>query len=313
MGGRGGYAGTIVGALILTVLGVAARVARVSGGGPPDPVRGDHRGRRRGLHPGDRRDLMEAERPRQATRHLGLDLGGTNIKWVVVEHDGGRLDGRRPGPGPDAVADAAGPRRRRRPARRGRRPRRSRRSARRRRGRDRRPGPVRPGRRHDAVPRQRPGAVGRSAGRGAGRRRRSGCPPSSINDARAFGLAELRLGAGRGASVDDRAHARDRRRRGDRHRRPRPPGPRRDGRRARPPDDRPRRAVVRLRQPRLPRGVRAGRPDRRRLRDRHGRGGGRPRPGPATRGRSTGCAQVGRYLGHRDRQHDHRASRRTGS
>jgi glucokinase len=24
-----------------------------------------------------------------ATRHLGLDLGGTNIKWVVVEHDGG--------------------------------------------------------------------------------------------------------------------------------------------------------------------------------------------------------------------------------
>ncbi|MEA2606793.1 MAG: hypothetical protein QOI00_1550, partial [Chloroflexota bacterium] len=23
-----------------------------------------------------------------ATRHLGLDLGGTNIKWVVIEHDG---------------------------------------------------------------------------------------------------------------------------------------------------------------------------------------------------------------------------------
>jgi len=25
---------------------------------------------------------------RPATRHLGLDLGGTNIKWAVVEHDG---------------------------------------------------------------------------------------------------------------------------------------------------------------------------------------------------------------------------------
>ena len=24
-----------------------------------------------------------------ATRHLGLDLGGTNIKWAVVEHDDG--------------------------------------------------------------------------------------------------------------------------------------------------------------------------------------------------------------------------------
>ena len=26
--------------------------------------------------------------PDTATRHLGLDLGGTNIKWAVVEHDG---------------------------------------------------------------------------------------------------------------------------------------------------------------------------------------------------------------------------------
>ena len=26
----------------------------------------------------------------EGTRHLGLDLGGTNIKWAVVEHDAGR-------------------------------------------------------------------------------------------------------------------------------------------------------------------------------------------------------------------------------
>ena len=101
-----------------------------------------------------------------------------------------------------------------------------------------------------------------------------GLPVALINDARAFGLAELRLGAGRGASsmvgltlgtgvggviaIDGKvAH-----------------GPRRDGRRDRPPDDRPRRAVVQLRQPRLPRGVRPGGPDRRGMRDAD-RGGGR--------------------------------------
>jgi predicted NBD/HSP70 family sugar kinase len=26
--------------------------------------------------------------PSRASRHLGLDLGGTNIKWVVAERDG---------------------------------------------------------------------------------------------------------------------------------------------------------------------------------------------------------------------------------
>ena len=46
LGGRGGYAGTIVGALILTVLTVAALDARAPGGGPPDPLRRDHRHRR---------------------------------------------------------------------------------------------------------------------------------------------------------------------------------------------------------------------------------------------------------------------------
>ena len=31
---------------------------------------------------------MEASGVPPASRHLGLDLGGTNIKWVLVEHDG---------------------------------------------------------------------------------------------------------------------------------------------------------------------------------------------------------------------------------
>ena len=129
--------------------------------------------------------------------------------------------------------------------------------------RDRRARAVRPGDGRDAVPRQHARAAGRAARSPARSRRRSGVPVALINDARAFGLAELRLGAGRGASsmigltlgtgvggviaIDGQ----------------RPPGPRRHGRRDRPPDDRPRRAAVRLRQPRLPRGLRAGRPDRR--------------------------------------------------
>ena len=60
LGGRGGYGGTIVGALILTVLSVAALVARLPGGRPPDPVRGDHRPRRGRLHARHRRDLTDA-------------------------------------------------------------------------------------------------------------------------------------------------------------------------------------------------------------------------------------------------------------
>jgi glucokinase len=133
---------------------------------------------------------------RGATRHLGLDLGGTNIKWVVAEHDadGWRSLGRDQVPtlaagGPDTV-----------------------------------------------VPRL--AEVGRAAmsawpgvttvgigipglydpiagsvrflvnlpGPWAGRPVAGpvgdalGLPAALINDARAFGLAELRLGAGRGAS-----------------------------------------------------------------------------------------------------------------
>ena len=57
LGGRGGYGGTIVGALILTVISALLTTLGLPRGGPPDPVRGDHRGRRRGLHPGDVRGL----------------------------------------------------------------------------------------------------------------------------------------------------------------------------------------------------------------------------------------------------------------
>jgi glucokinase len=138
---------------------------------------------------------MEATGP-SFSRHLGLDLGGTNIKWVVVEHDAGtwRVIDR----GQVATLSAGGP---------------------------------------DAVV-SRLGAVGmeamgRSPGVGsvgvgipglydpvAGTTRflvnfpghwpgvpvagpvaaALGLPAPLINDARAFGLAELRAGAARGAS-----------------------------------------------------------------------------------------------------------------
>ena len=126
-------------------------------------------------------------------RHLGLDLGGTNIKWVVVEHDDAwrTLDrGQVPTPaadGPDAVvaclasvgAEAI--------------------------ARD--PGVSTVG---IGVPGLYDPATGRTRflvnvpGDWAGRSvavpiaTALGCPVSLINDARAFGLAELRLGAGRG-------------------------------------------------------------------------------------------------------------------
>ena len=114
LGGRGGYGGTIVGALILTVLTAAPDGRWAARGGPPDPVRRDHRGRRGRLHPGHRRDLIAVSDGPPTRRHLGLDLGVTNLKWAVVEHDGGdwrTLDrGQVPTPaadGPDAVVGAA--------------------------------------------------------------------------------------------------------------------------------------------------------------------------------------------------------------
>ena len=131
-----------------------------------------------------------------ASRHLGLDLGGTNIKWVVVEHDGETwrsLDrdqvATRAADGPDAVvarlatvgAEAIG----------------------------RWPGVSSvgigvPGLYDPIAGTTRflvnlPGAwAGQPVGGPVGGA--LGLPAFLINDARAFGLAELRLGAGRGAS-----------------------------------------------------------------------------------------------------------------
>jgi glucokinase len=128
------------------------------------------------------------------TRHLGLDLGGTNIKWVVVEHDHDwrTLDrgqvGTPAADGPDAVvarlasvgAEAI----------------------------ERYPDVSTIG---IGVPGLYDPATGRTRffvnipGDWAGRpvagpvEMALGRPASLINDARAFGLAELRLGSGRGA------------------------------------------------------------------------------------------------------------------
>ena len=133
----------------------------------------------------------------RVTRHLGLDLGGTNTKWAVVEHDGDDwrtlATGQGPTPaaeGPDVVV-----------------------------GRlasmgseviDRVPGVESvgigvPGLYDPATGETRflvnvPGAwAGKPVARPIGAA--LGQPTALINDARAFGLAELRLGAGRGAST----------------------------------------------------------------------------------------------------------------
>jgi len=130
------------------------------------------------------------------SRHLGLDLGGTNIKWVVVEHEAGdwrSIDrGQVTTPaadGPDAVVsrlaavgvEALG----------------------------RCPGVSSvgigiPGLYDPAAGTTRflvniPGAwAGKPVARPVGQA--LGLPAFLINDARAFGIAELTLGAGRGAS-----------------------------------------------------------------------------------------------------------------
>lgn len=131
-----------------------------------------------------------------ATRHLGLDLGGTNVKWVVVERsvgDWAALDrgqvSTRADEGPDAVIDrlaaVATDVRTRRP--------------------DIAsigvgvPGLYDPAR---GSTRFLPNLPGDWAGRPVASRIQAalGLPTHLVNDARAFGLAELRLGAGRGAS-----------------------------------------------------------------------------------------------------------------
>jgi len=139
---------------------------------------------------------MDARDRPSPSRHLGLDLGGTNIKWVVAEHDGvdwsvlGRDQVPTPAAdGPDAVvgrlatvgAEAI----------------------------ERHPGVSSVG---IGVPGLYDPAAGTTRflvnipGPWAGKPVAGpigaalGLPAFLINDARAFGLAELRLGAGRGAS-----------------------------------------------------------------------------------------------------------------
>ena len=168
---------------------------RVAPGGPPDarsgapdPVRTDHRPRRGGLHEGDRRVVTE---------HLGIDFGATNLKWSVVERtdEAWRVldDGQVPtlaGEGPEAVIGRI----------------------------------VEVGRRALAgrptiasvgigVPGLYDPVAGctrflvNMPGDWAGRpvsapvNAALGITVALINDARAFGLAELRLGAGRGAAT----------------------------------------------------------------------------------------------------------------
>ncbi len=129
-------------------------------------------------------------------RHLGLDLGGTNVKWIVIERAGGewRALGRGHQPtatagGPDAIVaqlgDLGGT------------------------AMESWPGVTSAG---IGVPGLYDPASGTTRflvnvpGIWAGRpvaapvANRLGVPAALINDARAFGLAELRLGAGRGAA-----------------------------------------------------------------------------------------------------------------
>ena len=138
--------------------------------------------------------------PQVATRHLGLDLGATNLKWAMVE----RADGEWATVAREQVATrlAAPPRTSRPPW--------SRSSARWRPKRSGRCGPA------TSVGIGVPGLYDPAAGTArflvnipgpwAGQPIAGpvgdavGLPAVLVNDARAFGLAELRLGAGRGAS-----------------------------------------------------------------------------------------------------------------
>ena len=130
------------------------------------------------------------------TRHLGLDLGGTNLKWTIVERDGdswGTIDRgsvvSRVAGAPGSIVDQLGEVGRA--------------------AMDRWPGVVSAG---IGVPGLYDPHTGRTrflvniAGDWAGVAVAEpvgavlGVPVALINDARAFGLAELRLGAARGAS-----------------------------------------------------------------------------------------------------------------
>ncbi len=197
MGGRGGYGGDD--RRRADPDGGHARCCSslgLPGGGPPGPVRGDHRGRRRRVHPGHRRDLTDRERrPAHPTViSASTSAARTSSGWSssTTTARGGRSTAARSRP-------------------RGRRPGRRRR-ARSRRSVPRRSRAARTSRRSGSAC---PGSTTRPTGctrflvnipgDWAGRpvagpvAAALGCPVSLINDARAFGLAELRLGAGRGA------------------------------------------------------------------------------------------------------------------
>ena len=106
--------GTIVGALILTGAERPAERAGLPGGRPPDPLRRDHHRCRRRVHADHPSRLSGGSMSPIPSRHLGIDLGGTNLKWAVVEQTGdawSTVDSR---PGADATADARTCRRRRR-------------------------------------------------------------------------------------------------------------------------------------------------------------------------------------------------------
>lgn len=133
---------------------------------------------------------------RAESLHLGLDLGGTNLKWAVLAH--GETEWRRVDNGQVATRIAGGPAgivaqmvAAARDAC------------------DRHPGLASigvgvPGRYHPAAGTTRflPNVPGDWADRPVAEplRAATGLPAALINDARAFGLAELRLGAGQGAS-----------------------------------------------------------------------------------------------------------------
>ena len=104
LGGRGGYGGTIVGALILTVRHRAAQLARLHGGRSADPLRRDHRPRCGRLHARDVRVLSgvpvsaAAESPPWARpRRHEHQMGGRRARA-----DDGGLGCSSTRPGPDA-------------------------------------------------------------------------------------------------------------------------------------------------------------------------------------------------------------------
>ena len=92
-GGRGGYAGTILGALILTVLTTLLDPAADARRLPPHPLRRDHPVRDRGL-PAHRRGPVtqrtDGHGSRATHRHCAVHLADANpggsLKWAAKPH-----------------------------------------------------------------------------------------------------------------------------------------------------------------------------------------------------------------------------------